>query len=92
MALVRRMQRGKVITMAQRTKTDYQAALTKYFKDFDRLKERLGRPPTAKEMGPLPTPNTEDIEDAGNFRFLIDVPNWRGASEIKTPTSYKVRY
>ncbi len=76
--------------MAERTKTNYTQALTKYFRDFDRLKERFKRPPTAKELGPLPRPGDEDMEDARSLR--MDFASWRGARVEPTPTTYKVRY
>lgn len=76
--------------MAKRVKTEYELALTKYFMDFDRLKERFGRPPTAKELGPVPKPGKEDIEDASNY--YTDSNKWRGARVNKEPTTYKVRH
>jgi len=76
--------------MASRTKTDYTQALTKYFRDFDKLKARLKRPPTKKELGPLPRPGREDIEDAERYRAPDG--NWRGARVPQEPVTYKVRY
>jgi hypothetical protein len=76
--------------MASRTKTDYTQELTKYFRDFDRLKARLKRAPTKKELGPLPRPGREDMEDATGYR--APAGDWRGARVPQGPTTYKVRH
>ena len=80
------------MTMAARTDTDYTLALMAFFVKFDRIKESRKRTPTEKELGPLPRPGEEDIDNAKDFRFRVHVPNWRGATTNKSLGVYQSAY